>query len=86
MLTTGLRPWLDHGNRPKKPTNQSPWMVIHDPSGDFLWRCFRSVDLQRRYSHCWPDGIIFWNTRRGEVRIWQNGCYRTLTPARGESA
>jgi len=81
---TGVLPWRPNPRNHNRPPNlnQSPWVVIHDPSGDFLWRRFRVIDLAQEFSNCWPEGIIFWNAMGGEVRIWQEGRYRTLRPGR----
>jgi len=59
-----------------------PWMVIHDPSGDFLGRCFRNSDLAVKNAQeaQWEDGTIFWHIRQGDLRIWNNGRYKILYP------
>lgn len=61
--------------RGRPALDQSPWLVIHDPSGDFQGRRFRLLDLQ--YSD-WPEGTIFWHALRGEVRVWRGGQYQTF--------
>lgn len=59
-------------------SDQRPWMVIHDPSGDFCGRLFRSIDLER--SPNWDNGTIFWNIRTGQVRVWRYGIFDKLIP------
>ncbi|MFZ5882471.1 MAG: hypothetical protein ACOYYI_01675 [Chloroflexota bacterium] len=74
--------WTSDGRLRQKAS--TPWVVIHDPSGDFLGRRFRGADLDKTVEAHWEDGTIFWHAARGEVRIWRGGTYRTLTPRRSK--
>ena len=59
-----------YGDIKKGRAASYPWLVIADPSGDFLGRCFRSLDLNTRYNSHWPIGIVFENERTGERKRW----------------
>jgi len=71
----GSVPWTTDAARSHEAR---PWLVIHDPSGDFENSAFRMVDLL--YSQEWPEGIIFWHRVSGEVRVWRAGRYQRLSP------
>jgi hypothetical protein len=58
------------------PTNDKshPWLVIEDPSGDFIGRRFQTVDLQcSAENFTWPNGIRFMNTKTEQIKTYQNG-------------
>jgi hypothetical protein len=76
----GTIPWpKDEAAQSGRRSNEArPWLVVHDPSGDFENSAFRLVDLL--YSQEWPEGIIFWNRGSGEIRVWRAGRYRRLAP------
>lgn len=45
---------------PKRDRSFSrPWVVVVDPSGDFLGRAFRSFDIDGAPVNIWPQGIVF---------------------------
>jgi len=67
----------------KQPHESRPWLVIHDPSGDFRDSAFRAIDLDVCLGG-WPEGIIFWHRGSGEVRVWRCGKYRRLVPKRNQ--
>lgn len=69
----GVTPW--RMELPAHRKDAAPWLVIHDPSGDFLGRRFRLLDLTAPQ---WEEGTIFWHTAQGDVRIWRNGKYHAL--------
>lgn len=51
-----------------------PWLVIEDPSGDFLGRQFQTVDLQfSAENFTWPNGIRFMNVKTEQIKKYQNG-------------
>jgi len=54
-------------------TANKPWEVIHDPSGDFSGRLFRSFTLTGAAKNYWPEGIVFKNTKTGEIKTWTDG-------------
>ena len=49
------------------------WVVVKDPSGDFLGRTFRTYDLNGARENYWPEGIVFENQRTGERKAWRRG-------------
>lgn len=61
-----------------------PWRVLHDPSGDFSGRQFRSADLDR--CNNWDNGTVFWNSETGQVRIWRLGKFEKMIPGKKEKA
>jgi len=65
----------------QKSYESRPWLVIHDPSGDFLNSTFRAIDLDVCLGG-WPEGIIFWHRGSGEIRIWRGNRYTRLSPKR----
>jgi len=72
MAETYARKYQHHESR--------PWLVIHDPSGDFRDSTFRAIDLDVCLG--WPEGIIFWHRGSGEIRIWRGNRYTRLSPKR----
>jgi hypothetical protein len=75
----GTIPWAKDTAQNARFSNEArPWLVVHDPSGDFKDSTFRLVDLL--YSQEWPEGIIFWHRSSGEIRMWRAGRYRRLAP------
>jgi hypothetical protein len=62
-----------------------PWLVVHDPEGDFQGRRFRGIDLQCCNEN-WPEGMIFWNSQTGALRIWRGGKYSSMLPGTGKHA
>ena len=61
------------GSIKKGRSASRPWLVIVDPSGDFLGRCFRSFDLNTRYNSHWPVGIVFEHQKTGRQKIFIGG-------------
>jgi hypothetical protein len=75
----GTIPWAKDTAQNACSSNEArPWLVVHDPSGDFKDSTFRLVDLL--YSQEWPEGIIFWHRSNGEIRVWRAGRYLRLAP------
>ena len=58
-----------HQGSVSKNKESRKWEVITDPSGDYLGRFFRYMDLQFGLDN-WPEGITFQNTVTGERMIW----------------
>jgi len=54
----------------RKKQEKREWLVIFDPSGDFVGRAFRNFDL---FPGGWDDGTLFWNVRNGRLRMWKDG-------------
>jgi hypothetical protein len=54
------------------------WLVIEDPSGDFLGGHFRTFDLNGATDNYWPEGIIFENQTTQERKIWRAGRFFSL--------
>lgn len=51
-----------------------PWLVIEDPSGDFIGRRFQTADLQfSAENFTWPDGIRFMNIKTEQIKMYRNG-------------
>ncbi|MDX9993493.1 MAG: hypothetical protein RBS68_15735 [Anaerolineales bacterium] len=51
-----------------------PWLVIEDPSKDFVGRQFQPIDLQLSAENfTWPNGIKFKNTKTGEIKTYRDG-------------
>jgi hypothetical protein len=51
-----------------------PWLVIEDPSGDFIGRQFQTVDLQSSAENfTWPNGIRFMNIKTEQIKMYRNG-------------
>lgn len=76
---SGVSPWSHvvtrHRNEPR------PWVVLHDPSGDFAGNFLRADDVSSHLAaQPWPDGMIVWHSGRGEVRIWRRGKWDILSP------
>ncbi len=83
QVIAGATPWSGAVTTvaPRRQDKENrPWMVVHDPSGDFAWRHFREIDLASSTSPQWEDGTIFWHRQRGELRIWKDGAYHKLMP------
>jgi hypothetical protein len=75
----GTIPWAKDTAQNARSSNEArPWLVVHDPSGDFKDSAFRLADLL--YSQEWPEGIIFWHRSSGEIRVWRAGAYQRLFP------
>lgn len=72
----GAYPWNTQISMPQ--SEQRPWMVIYDPSGDFTGGLFRAIDLE--HSSTWDNGTIFWNIHTGQVRVWRHGKFDRLIP------
>ena len=66
---------------PKNKRSYSrPWLVITDPSGDFMGRAFRSFDLKISHITHWPQGITFWNQSTGAVKKWNGSAFEVFIP------
>ena len=65
---------------PQKPGRKEvrSWIVVSDPSGDFLGRSFRSFDLSGAVHNYWPEGITFENQSTKECRIWSDGQFHII--------
>lgn len=77
----GTTPWAEEAKGtplPEKPCEARPWLVVHDPEGDFQGRTFRGIDL--RQAGNWPPGTIFWNSQTGALRILRGGVYKAMLP------
>ena len=61
------------------------WLVIKDPSGDFLGRSFRAYDLTGAFDNYWPEEIIFEHQDTGERKTWIDGRFFSTPPAQRES-
>ena len=61
------------------------WVVVEDPSGDFLGRRFRAYDLTGAIDNYWPEEITFEHQDTGERRTWIDGQFFNTTPAQRES-
>ena len=59
-----------------------PWLVITDPSGDFLGRAFRAFDLTGgdQVKPYWNVGTIFWNQHTGVLKKWNGFRFEIFTP------
>lgn len=69
---SGSLPWAQSARRERPAEGAFVWLVVADPSGDFLGRRFRHRDLSGE----WMQGLVFWNCRSGEVRLGE----RVLRP------
>jgi hypothetical protein len=80
-MMTSSKPWSALNavalSGPQKE-DSSPWLVVHDPEGDFSNRRFREIDLQRDDN--WPEGTIFWHGCTGALRIWKGGKFIPMFP------
>lgn len=66
---TGSLPWAVPAKM--RRGEHRPWLVIFDPLGDFQGNRLRVDDIQSSCIQPWPDGMIVWHERCGEVRIWR---------------
>lgn len=62
-----------------------PWVVVRDPSGDFLGRRFLMTDVEASARMMtWPEGIVFRHKASGEIRAYSHGAIfnmgKTLKP------
>jgi hypothetical protein len=69
-------------------SNRNPvrrWVVVEDPSGDFLGRSFRAFDLNGAADNYWPEMIVFENETTGERRTWEDGRFiHSFPPAKNK--
>lgn len=84
MTMSGVLHWEPAARaRRSEPATRRPWLVLHDPSGDFKGSRLRAEDVSLHLAvQPWPDGMIVWHERCGEVRIWreQDRKWGILTP------
>jgi hypothetical protein len=65
---------IDELGSPVVSGKSRPWLVIEDPSGDFLGGQFQMSDLiSSAENFTWPEGIRFLNIKTEEVKIYRGG-------------
>lgn len=65
----------------KKNKESRKWLVVQDPSGDFLGALFRYMDLKFGLGN-WPEGITFQHISTGQRMTWDSGQFVTLQSKR----